>query len=435
MLVSRAQACSMPNSTTPIPSSVTAAENAVIAALDSAISSAQGAVNSLMTRSPLDFPYGSNFQNDVALSNAQYGYPATVPAGSVVPSAIPFSNANPPGSTVPLLGGGPVSGGWWGGMPPGYYTGRRRQVSNLPQRLSRRAIPNQSAGAGPGGSGSWSDQGRMMRGVPGGSFGRRAGYAPGVNSGAQGGPGSGGGGQWGGASGSGNGAAWQNGGNGAPGAPGSQNGGAASGSTGTQPGFVGQGEQCAPPSPGVELVNMPQSSVSQAPILVQPPVLIADSMSTPPPVVQPKTAGAPLCPQPSGNICLDIRNGFVQASQVPISVLLACSQKGYAGNCPPPACYQNPGGQINVSDAQLAAVPMVDSSMLGACGGGLSGLRGPYPISCSPSDPAGAAQDAAASAGMPWWLWLVLGGALIYGLMDEDKTAKKPGKKRVRRTA
>lgn len=125
MLVPRAQACQTPNSTTPFSPASMAATDAAAAALQASITQAQQNVNSILVRSPWDFrEFGMNTMKDVLLSNREYQQPGVVPFGQPIPSAF-----QSPVNVVPAGGGnvvrGPVNQGWWSGMPPGFYSGEQ----------------------------------------------------------------------------------------------------------------------------------------------------------------------------------------------------------------------------------------------------------------------------------------------------------------------
>ena len=180
---------------------------------------------------------------------------------------------------------------------------------------------------------------------------------------------------------------------------------------GYKPGFTGQGE-CVPDAPGVNTsaVRLPANPAA-------PLTTIAPITSTGLPVGSALPAAATPCPSPSGNICLDLRNGVVLASRVSPDVLYACSQKGYVGNCP--SC--DPGGPpIAVSASDLAAIVAIDSASLGPCPPrGLSGLArhgmaGAYPISCMASP--GSAADAAADSGVSGWWWVLLAAGVVWAV-------------------
>lgn len=197
-----------------------------------------------------------------------------------------------------------------------------------------------------------------------------------------------------------------------------------------KPGFIGQGE-CVPDAAAVDTSVARLPSNPPAPQTTIPPI---DSTGLPA-----LPAASSRCASPSGNICLDLRNGVVLASRVSADVLYQCSQKGYAGNCP--SC--DPGGpQINVSAAQLAAIPAIDSATLGPCpnGVGLAGLgrrglggsaypvsTGAYPLSCMASP--GSAADAAGSLDNPisgWW-WLLLAAGAVWAVSASGKQQRRAG--------
>lgn len=74
--------------------------------------------------------------------------------------------------------------------------------------------------------------------------------------------------------------------------------------------------------------------VTAIPVPVSPPPQPV-AQSTPaaaPPAATPPPAPGPLPDCRTGNICLDLRNGCVMASQVSPEQLQICSQAGYAGN-------------------------------------------------------------------------------------------------------
>lgn len=90
--------------------------------------------------------------------------------------------------------------------------------------------------------------------------------------------------------------------------------------------FFGHSNQSGPAS------QIPNFSCASAKVIPVPAAAAA-----PAPAVQTATPPSPTsCPPQSqcqtGNICLDIRRGCVDASQVTTDQLVACSQAGYAGN-------------------------------------------------------------------------------------------------------
>ncbi len=208
------------------------------------------------------------------------------------------------------------------------------------------------------------------------------------------------------------------------------------GGGGAPSGFLGRGETCAANSAPVDT-----SPIFGSPNPPAPPLTMEAAAAA-----APVAASVSQCPPSSGNICLDIRNGIVLASQVSPSVLYACSQKGYVGNCP--AC--GPGGpQIAVSAAELAAIPLVDSSTLGPCPGvGMSGYRrgmaGAYAVSADTCAGGGAqpsaggvpaAANAAADTGFsPLW-WLLAAGVAVWAMTASDDKPVKARKTYTRRAA
>lgn len=189
-------------------------------------------------------------------------------------------------------------------------------------------------------------------------------------------------------------------------------------------GFLGRGETCS-----VESAPVDTSPIFASPNPPAPPLTMEDASVA----AAPAAAAVSGCAPSSGNICLDLRNGLVLASQVSPAVLFACSQKGYAGNCP--SCSTG-GPQISVSAADLAAIPMVDSLTLGPCPGvGMSnyrrGMSGAYAVSVDTCPGggdvnAGGAAPAALDAGFsPLW-WLLAAGVVVWAMSaGEAKPAKK----------
>jgi hypothetical protein len=387
MLLSRDQACNWPSSTTPLSTAAVSSSQSLAAALQAAVNQAQAAFNSILTRSPADFAsFGPVVQADVAVSNAQNQSPGVVPPGSAIPSAFQSLTAGVP--SVQWRRAGPANQGRWGG-------GARRA----------------DAGGGFRAGLTWPDGSPVNASTHGGPASRPAianadGYR-GRRQSFQMGTGLGPGGM--------------------PGPSGPVAGAAPSG-------FLGRGETCA-----VDSAPVDTSPIYGPPNPPAPPLTMESPVSAPAAVAAAAPA-APVsrCAQPSGNICLDIRNGLVLASQVSPSVLYACSQKGYAGNCP--SCSTG-GPQISVSDAELAAIPMVDSSTLGPCpGAGLSGYRrgmgGAYAVSVDTCPGggdvnAGGAAPAADSGFSPLW-WLLAAGVVVWAMSASDA---KPAKKTYTRRA
>jgi len=173
-------------------------------------------------------------------------------------------------------------------------------------------------------------------------------------------------------------------------------------------------KQCGVRAPSVQIVPLATSlsKVRQPTLTTTQPVAVPPVVQAPAPA--PATA-APVaaCQRPgrTGNICLDLYKGAVLQSEVSAAVLYACSQKGYAGT-PATPCV-TPGPQIQVSDAELAAVPPLSSL-------GLSGYRargmgaaypvgGAYPVSCTPASNATPSTDSS----FPWGWAILLGVAAL----------------------
>lgn len=193
------------------------------------------------------------------------------------------------------------------------------------------------------------------------------------------------------------------------------------------------GRVCLPQPPGVTTVPMNGPGPGFSTPAVSPNVPPPTIAPMPPQIVPPapQTCSA----QPSGNICMDLRNGIYQASQVPISVVLQCSQLGYVQDCP--ACGTQSNTPVSVDQAALNALSTINATSLGPCPG-LSGLGDAYPVSCKPSSgnqsasaAAAASASAAVSAISPWW-WVLLGAGVIFVMGSSDEKMPRTQRRRAR---
>lgn len=147
MLIPRAQACSMLNSASPLPAGMVDASRALAGAVQSAKDRAQAAVNSILSRSPADYPatqgYGSAVRADVAVSNNQNQLPGYVLPGMAVPSPYQFlSRLRIPG-WMSRPGGAANRGSWGGAGAPSFRAGTpsRAAVPQWPDGSSALASP------------------------------------------------------------------------------------------------------------------------------------------------------------------------------------------------------------------------------------------------------------------------------------------------------
>lgn len=130
------------------------------------------------------------------------------------------------------------------------------------------------------------------------------------------------------------------------------------------------------PSDGIVSPGTPEPNVSTPPA---GPSLTTNQAANI--IVQPPPAYGCPAPQPTGNLCADVRSGVVLASTVSPAQLYQCSQAGYVGVFAPPKCAGM--GEWSDSLAKPGAVPADCAS--------------------------GASTTAAGPAGMPWWLWALAG--------------------------
>ena len=376
MLVDISQACNeLPNSMSPLPPRMVARDSAAAAAMNAAVVSANANETASWVRSPWDFrSFGLNFMSDVWNSNRNNPGSAGVLASLAKAGLLPPAAAPPP-----TRGPNGASGGAPTAFGPGYGGGGNPGLVRTAGGQMRARWRGRSGGDRLFGGGG-------VRPVFGKDFTGR-GYGPG------GGP-----------------------------AGDDGNGGTIDGAA--------DGRVCLPQPPAVTTLPLNGPDGNYVP-MVSPNVPSPTIAPMPPMIIPPK----PGCTaKPSGNICLDLRNGVILASQVPAAVLYRCSQLGYVGNCP--ACGDGSGGAVNVDQAALNALQTINATTLGPCpqlGLGDS-YQGPYPIGCAPPDATAAA--AALSSISPWW-WVLAGGVLvlIMGSSDEKMPRAQRRRARARRAA
>ena len=379
MLVPDSQACGNQfSSTSPLPASSVTAAAAKLAALQNAVGNAQVAANALFVANPWEsWAGGFNLMKDIQRGNTQAGtVSGTTPSGAPAMSQLP--------GLPPAGEGGSLWQRWTRNL--GGRRGRGPRSGNARQNVQ-----------------GWDS--RFVTG-PGGKF---AVFPPAGNAGRRMGGGRFAGGAYGDAR------------------PGN------CGTLDCSPG--GQVIDCTVeaadvvPSDGIMPAGAPPVAVTTPPPNPALRTDQADNIVVPPPAqysVPPATVPqSSMCipPARTGNICLDLKRGAVFQHQVTPQVLYRCSQLGYVG-VPGGPCPVVNGPQIQVSDAEMAAVPPYAAGM---------GMWTP-----SIAQPGAVPADCASGAGMagvPWWVWALGGIALLAVAGGETKTKTTAASKPRRRAA
>lgn len=147
-------------------------------------------------------------------------------------------------------------------------------------------------------------------------------------------------------------------------------------------------------------------------------LVITSKPQAPPPTLQvtPPPAPAPVVPysappvrRPSGDLCADLRDGFILQSQVPMDAVYDCSTKGYVGVAPSP---------LDLVQMQTG----MGGYGMGSCNNPDVCAGNPL-VSESPADRARRGGD-----GMPLWMLVVVGVGLYAATKGNTKTKTGRGR-------